>query len=172
MATSPHTEHAKSTAKQTRSGQDAIALLKADHREVKGWFGEYEKARSDKRKTELSTKICMALKVHTQIEEEYFYPAARDVLTDKKEEMVDEAVVEHQAAKELIAEIEAMTVGDELYDAKVKVLSEQIEHHVQEEEKELFPAVKKTDLDLKSLGAQLAARKTELMGQLGGESAH
>lgn len=165
MATGAQSTPAKSAAKAPPSGQDAIALLKADHREVEGWFEEYEKARSDKRKAELSAKICQALKVHTQIEEEYFYPASREVLNDKDEEMVDEAVVEHAAAKDLIAEIETMEVGDDLYDAKIKVLSEQIEHHVGEEEKEYFPKVRKTDLDLKALGAQMAARKEELMAQ-------
>lgn len=172
MATSAQSSAATSKSKTTATGPDAIALLKADHREVEDLFEQYEKARADSRKTELSSKICLALKVHTRIEEEIFYPASREVLSDKQEEMVDEAVVEHQAAKELIAEIESMSVGDDLYDAKIKVLSEQIEHHVGEEEKEYFPAVKKTDLDLKALGARMQARKDELMAELGGKTAH
>jgi hemerythrin superfamily protein len=145
---------------------DAVALLQADHREVKGWFDEYEKTDSDARKAKLSTQICQALKVHTQIEEEIFYPVSREYLKGEDEEMVDEAVVEHASAKDLIAEIEAMRVGDDLYDAKVKVLGEMIDHHVQEEEKEYFPACKKTEMDLVAVGAKLKARKDELMGQV------
>jgi hemerythrin superfamily protein len=167
---------AKSAAKTTKSKKtttsraapkDAIALLQADHREVEGWFSQFEKARGDARKAELAQKICLALKVHTQIEEEIFYPISREFLDD--ESIVDEAVVEHAAAKDLIAEIEQMQPGDELYDAKVKVLSEQIEHHVEEEEKEYFPEVKKTDMDLKAVGEQMADRKKVLMASMAGE---
>jgi hemerythrin superfamily protein len=148
----------------SRSQPDAIKLLKDDHREVEGWFDEFERARSDARKAELAAKICLALRVHTQIEEELFYPPSREVLKD--DDIVDEAVVEHDAAKKLIAEIETMKPGDDLYDAKVTVLSEMIQHHVKEEEKEYFPRVRKTDLDLKAIGAQLAARKEELMAKM------
>jgi len=155
----------RSKSAATRSGeQNAIQLLKADHREVEGMFSQFEKTNGMATKAKLAEQICLALKVHTQIEEEIFYPAARDALSD--EEMVDEAVVEHAAAKDLIAEIEAMEPGEDLFDAKVKVLSEQIEHHVQEEEKEMFPKLQKTDMDMRALGVRMAQRKTELMSSM------
>ena len=155
----------RSKSAATRSGeQNAIQLLKADHREVEGMFSQFEKTNGMATKAKLAEQICLALKVHTQIEEEIFYPAARDALSD--EEMVDEAVVEHAAAKDLIAEIEAMEPGEDLFDAKVKVLSEQIEHHVEEEEKEMFPKLQKTDMDMRALGVRMAQRKTELMSSM------
>lgn len=145
---------------------DAIALLKADHREVLGWFDAYEDAKDDAAKASLSARICQALKVHSRIEEEIFYPAARKATGD--EDLLDEAQVEHAAAKDLIDQIEAMQVGDPLYDAKVQVLGEQIRHHAGEEEAELFPEARRANMDLKALGARLQARKQELMGQAGG----
>lgn len=156
---------AKSASTAKRSGQqDAIQLLKADHREVEKMFAQFEKTNGSATKSKLAEQICLALKVHTQIEEEIFYPAAREALTD--EEMIDEAVVEHAAAKDLIAEIEAMDVGEDLFDAKVKVLSEQIEHHVEEEEKEMFPKLQKKDMDMRMLGMRMAERKKELMSSM------
>lgn len=155
---------AKKTTTRKSPQKDAIALLKADHREVEGWFSQFEKARSEARKLELVEKILLALKVHTQVEEELVYPPSREVVKD--EELVDEAVVEHDAAKKLMAEIEAMEFSDEMYDAKVKVLSEQIEHHVEEEEKEYFPQLQKSDMDLKAIGEQIMMRKKELMAEL------
>lgn len=143
---------------------DAIALLKADHREVEKLFAQFERARDEGQKGEIAQQICMALRTHTQIEEEIFYPTSREFLDD--EEIVDEALVEHAAAKELIGEIERMRPGDELYDAKVKVLSEQIEHHVEEEEKEYFPQLQKSDMDLKAIGAEMAERKAALTGEM------
>lgn len=166
----PKKSPAKRTAKPAGE-KDAIALLKADHREVEGLFSQFEKTKDDAKKGEIAAKICAALKVHTQIEEEIFYPAARDAFTDKQEDMVDEAVVEHAGAKQLIAEIETMKPGEDLYDAKVKVLSEQIEHHVEEEEKEFFPAAQKTEMDMDALGARMAARKQELMRAASGQRA-
>jgi hemerythrin-like domain-containing protein len=160
----------KSKTRRARSGdQDALKLLKADHREVEGWFSDYEDA-GDAEKARLADKICLALKVHTQVEEEIFYPAARDALSD--EEILDEAVVEHAAARDLIAEIEQMEVGEDLFDAKVKVLSEQIEHHVQEEETEMFPKLRETDMDMDALGARMAERKKELMSKLQRPNGH
>lgn len=158
----------KTTARKTQrtSANDAIKLLEADHRQVEKWFKEFEATNGQKTKAKLAEQICLALKVHTQIEEEIFYPASREALSGDQEEMVDEAVVEHAAAKNLIAEIEAMEVGDELFDAKVKVLQEMIEHHVEEEEKEYFPATRKTEMDMEALGMQMASRKEELMGQM------
>lgn len=126
-------------------------------------FKAFEKAEEDVEKQKLATQICKALTVHAQIEEEIFYPAAYDVLDDDGDDLVDEAQVEHSSAKALIAEIEAMQVGEPLFDAKVKVLGEYIRHHVEEEETQLFPECRDTDVDLKSLGELLLARKEELM---------
>jgi hemerythrin superfamily protein len=155
----------KTAAKSTTSrGPDAIALLKADHRAVEKLFSQFERARDQDRKKALADKICLELWVHMRIEEEIFYPTSREYLED--EDIVDEAVVEHAAAKGLMGEIEGMQPDEELYDAKVTVLQEQIEHHVEEEESEYFPKVKKTDMDLRAIGAQMQARKHELMAQM------
>src|SRR4051794_26801670 len=145
---------------ETKS-QDAIALLKEDHRAVEKLFKDFEGAKGEGRKEKLARQICLELSVHTKIEEEIFYPACDGKI---EEDLLKEAYVEHDAAKLLIAEIEAANgQGDEFFDAKVQVLSEEIEHHVEEEEKELFPQVRKAELDLKALGEELAARKNELM---------
>jgi hemerythrin-like domain-containing protein len=156
------TRSAASKSSSTRA-QDAIALLKADHKTVDQMFKSYEEAKTATQKGKLASQICEALKVHTQIEEEIFYPACRGEI---EEDMLDEAKVEHASCKQLIAEIEAMQPGEDLYDAKVTVLGEYVRHHVKEEEQEMFPEARKTDLDLKALGAQMAARKTELEQQL------
>ncbi len=145
---------------------DAIKLLKDDHREVKGWFADFDKTDDDAKKQELADKICKALTVHAQIEEEIFYPAAYDALDEEGDDMLDEAEVEHASAKELIAQIEASKVGEPLFDAKVTVLGEYINHHVEEEESELFPECRASDMDLKALGLQLAERKAELMASV------
>jgi hypothetical protein len=143
--------------------KDAIALLKADHRKVEELFEQYESARS--RKADIAKKICMELTIHTMIEEEIFYPACREAGVES--DMMDEANVEHDGAKTLIAELEAGAPGDEFYDAKVKVLSEEIKHHVKEEEQRggIFSGAREADLDLEALGEQMAARKRELMAQ-------
>ncbi len=160
---------AKRTSGSKKSTEpDAIDLLIADHKEVKALFKQYDKlvkaeAGSDE-KQEIALQICTALTAHATAEEELFYPAAREVLGED-EDLVDEADVEHASAKELIAQIEAGTPDDPLYDAKVKVLGEYIDHHVKEEEGEMFPKVRKSDLDLDSLGEDIAARKAELLGQ-------
>ncbi len=158
---------ARSTAKGTGS-PDAIELLMTDHREVKALFKEYDKlvkADADAgEKQVVAAQICVMLTAHATAEEELFYPRAREVLGDA-EDLVDEADVEHASAKELIAQIEAGSPDDPLYDAKVKVLGEYIDHHVKEEEGEMFPKVRKSDLDLDALGEEIAARKAELMGQ-------
>lgn len=153
----------KATGKRTatRAPADAIALLRADHKAVQDLFDKFEKTRSEERKGAIAEKICRELTVHAQIEEEIFYPAAREVL--RQEDLLDEAAVEHQSAKDLIAQIESGNPGDDLFDAKVKVLGEYIKHHVKEEQNEMFPQVKKTKLDLRALGEQLQARKAELM---------
>jgi hemerythrin superfamily protein len=157
---------ASSKAKVARRPQDAIALLRADHALVEDLFSQFEKAREDKRKQSLAIRICMELKIHTTIEEEIFYPATREVLP-KEEDLLDEAKVEHDSAKELIAQIESGQPSDDLWEAKVTVLSEYIKHHVKEEQTEMFPKVRKTKLDLKALGEQLLARKQQLMEQMG-----
>lgn len=169
MATTTKTKSAKAQAradapKQTTpagDAPDAIALLEADHREVDGYFEQFEAAQDPSEKKALADQICLALKVHAQIEEELFYPAAREKTGDG--DLIDEAIVEHMGAKTLVAQIEAMIPGQPLYDAKVKVLGEQVRHHVEEEETELFPEVRETGLDLEALGAAMAARKAELM---------
>lgn len=153
---------AKSAAKS--KNVDAIELLESDHAEVQEYFDQYEDLESDDEKKVLAEQICLALKVHAQIEEEIFYPAAREATQDN--DLLDEAAVEHAGAKALIAEIEAMEPGQNLYDAKVKVLGEQIRHHVKEEEGELFPEIRESDLDLAELGAEMAERKAELMSEL------
>jgi hemerythrin superfamily protein len=132
----------------------AIRLLKADHREVDAWFEEYEQLEEADEKVALFNKIALALKVHTQIEEEIFYPEERG---DVEDDLMDEAYVEHDGAKKLIAEIEAMTPDEEFYDAKVKVLGEYIKHHVKEEEQPggMFAQAKKGDEDLDAMGERL-----------------
>jgi hemerythrin superfamily protein len=141
--------------------QDALTLLKEDHRAVEKLFKEFENAKGDGRKEKLARQICFELTVHTTIEEEIFYPACKGKIDEDK---LKEAYVEHDAAKLLIAEIEAGSgKTDDFFDAKVQVLGEQIDHHVKEEEDELFPEVRKADIDTKALGEQLAARKQELM---------
>jgi hemerythrin superfamily protein len=157
---------AKSTRSKSRAApvpRDAVALLKADHRQVEGWFEQFESTRSDERKGKLARQICQALKVHTEIEEEIFYPAFLAATEDK--DTHHEAEVEHDGAKKLIAEIEASGPDDDYYDAKVKVLSEMIKHHVKEEEQRggMFAEARDSDMDLKALGEQLAARKADLM---------
>jgi hemerythrin superfamily protein len=148
---------------------DAIALLMADHREVDTLFKEYEKLckadADDGEKGLLAAQICAMLTVHTTIEEEIFYPAARAALDEDDQSLIDEAAVEHASAKDLIAQIEDSNPGDDLFDAKVQVLGEYIRHHVKEEEGELFPKVKKAKADLAALGEALSARKEELVAE-------
>jgi hypothetical protein len=151
----------RSASKKKSVPSNALALLQADHREVQDLFDKFEKTRSDERKAALAEQICNELTIHAQIEEEIFYPAAREAIRDK--DLLEEATVEHQSAKDLIAQIEGSSPGEELFDAKVKVLGEYVKHHVKEEQGELFAQVRKTKLDLKALGEQLMARKQELM---------
>ena len=143
---------------------DAIALLKADHKEVSDMLEKFETARSTKEK--LAQQICQALTVHAQIEEEIFYPAAREALGDEGKDLLDEAKVEHNSLKELISKIEGSSPHDDLFEAHVTVLGEYVKHHVKEEEGELFPKLRKSDMDLKGIGEQLAARKKELMSRM------
>ena len=152
----------RSATTSKTSKPDAVALLKADHRQVEGWFAQFEKASSASKKQQLVANICAALTVHTSIEEEIFYPAFIEATGDK--DMHHEAIVEHAGAKKLIAEIQGMSAGDDYFDAKVTVLSEMIKHHVKEEEQPggMFAESKKSDMDLRALGERLMARKEEL----------
>jgi hemerythrin-like domain-containing protein len=144
---------------------DAIELLTNDHQEVADLFEEYQQLCEDdadsQTRQELAEEICTMLSVHAAIEEEIFYPAARDALDDDR--IVDEAFIEHQSAKELIAQVQNGDPDSPMYDACVKVLGEYVKHHVNEEEGELFPALREAELDLDALGAQLASRQEQLL---------
>ena len=157
-----------STDRSTDAPRDAIALLKQDHRTVSQLFDEFEKA-DEEEQSAIAQRVCQLLTVHAQIEEELLYPAAKECFEgdEENEDLVNEAEVEHGSAKELIAKIEGMSSGDEHFKATVTVLGEYIKHHVKEEENELFPQLKKSELDLKELGGRLADRKFALMEQLG-----
>lgn len=151
------------TTKAKPAAQDAIALLKADHEAVSQLFAEYEKTRSVPNKKALVAEICTALTVHAQIEEEIFYPAVKAALKDKM--LVPEATVEHAGVKDLIAQLKDATPDGDMYDAKVKVLSEYVKHHVKEEQTEMFTKAKASSLDMAELGARMAARKEDLLAQ-------
>jgi hemerythrin superfamily protein len=160
----------KSTRTTTRRKTPAaIALLKADHREVKDLFKQFEAVSSRKgreaKMEELARQICLALTVHAQIEEEIFYPAAKEAVADG--DLLDEAQVEHASAKQLIGQIQRMSASDELFKAKVTVLGEYVNHHVKEEENEIFPAIKPRKIDLDAVGEEMAARKEKLMQRQG-----
>lgn len=146
--------------------RNAIELLKHDHRKVDALFAELESESSDERKLELGRTICVELTVHTRIEEELFYPAAKEALSDEQDDLIAEAAVEHDSLKRLIADIDGSAVGEELFDARFTVLKEYVQHHVKEEENELMPAVERTEIDLDALGEQLAERKQALEREL------
>jgi iron-sulfur cluster repair protein YtfE (RIC family) len=148
----------------TGTGQSAIELLEQDHREVERFFADYEDLKDGREKSLLAAKIFVALKVHTQIEEQIFYPEARKATGN--DELIDEAVAEHGEAKALIAELEASTVGNDTFDEKMSALREKISHHVSEEEEKLFPEVEDAKPDLDAIGEQLAEKKAQLMSQL------
>jgi hemerythrin superfamily protein len=154
---------------------DAIELLTTDHKEVKTLFKQYDRLvesdGSEDEKQALAEQICQMLTVHASIEEEVFYPAAREALGEDAD-LVDEADIEHASAKELITQIEGSSPEDDHFDARVKVLGEYIDHHVKEEEGEMFPKVKKAKLDTAALGSALVARKEELIAALSEEAAH
>jgi hemerythrin superfamily protein len=149
---------------------NALKLLEKDHDAVDALFKQYESEKDEMKpaqKQKLATQICGMLTVHATIEEEIFYPAIRNLDEDTKD-LVAEAAVEHQSLKDIIGRLEAAPPSDPLYDAGVKVLAEYVKHHVKEEEKELFPKVRSSDVDLDALGARLMERKQELEGQSGG----
>ena len=150
-----------SRASSTSSGQDAIGLLRADHKRVSDLYEQYESTRSAAKKKTIVASICLELSVHAQVEEEIFYPAVKAALKDK--ELIPEAQVEHASLKELIAQVKDKEPDGEMFDAKIKVMSEYTKHHVKEEQNEMFPKAKNTRLDMKELGARIAARKEELM---------
>lgn len=154
------------TTKSASASTNAVELLIEDHEKVKKLFKEYErlaKKGDTEGKQEVATHICEELTVHTTIEEEIFYPAAKAAFDEK--DLVNEAAVEHASAKILIDQIKKTSPKDEMYDALVKVLNEYIEHHVKEEETEMFPKAKKAKLDLNALGARMMERKDALMGE-------
>ncbi|TAK77958.1 MAG: hemerythrin domain-containing protein [Aquabacterium sp.] len=160
MTTATKTKPARASSAQPK---DATAMLRADHQAVSELFEQYEKARSSTKKVQLVAQLCQELKVHAQIEEEIFYPAFKQALKDK--ELIPEATVEHDTLKSLIGQIEGVEPDGEMYDAKVKVLSEYVKHHVKEEQGEIFPKARDSSLDLVALGARLAERKAELLAQ-------
>ena len=159
------------TRKSDRGPTDAVEMLKADHKAVKALFKKFAALKDDddssdgrKEKRVVVQKICDALTVHTTIEEEIFYPAVRAAIADA--DLMDEALVEHAGAKDLIAQLQGMDVNDDLFDAKVTVLGELIDHHVEEEEGDMFPKAKKAQVDLEQLGASMATRRREVLADL------
>jgi len=171
---SMHHSEAKSTLRRLSHGDksmNALDLLMTDHKEVQKLFKEFKRQAKEKDaelERQLAQKICAELRIHAQIEEEIFYPAVRNAIDDK--DIMDEAQVEHASAKELIAEIEAMQPTDDLFEARVTVLGEYINHHIEEEQDEMFPKVRKSDLDLDQLGQELAQRKSELQKEVPAET--
>jgi hemerythrin-like domain-containing protein len=155
------------TSSKAKLKKNAIDLLTEDHKKVKKLFKDYEKLKEEgdiERKKAVAIEICDDLTVHSKIEEELFYPAARDVIED--DELINEADVEHATAKDLIAQIQSMDAEDPMYDAKVIVLAEYVSHHIDEEQNEIFPKVKKAKLDVEALGSKIAQRKEVLMTKL------
>jgi len=166
MPATSHPTPGRAGAHETH--KDILQLLMAEHREVKAMFQQYRKlvdagGKGDERML-IASQICVALTLHTQVEEEILYPAAREVLT-RDEDLVDEAYVEHAGAKSLIAQIKTRTSDQPLFDAKVHVLGEYIDHHVREEENEFFPKLRKTTLDLDAMGERMLERRKALMAQ-------
>ncbi len=156
-------KHPQPATKSGATAPDAIELLVADHKAVKTLFKQFAKLKDgdggNEEKSALVQRICAELTVHATIEEEIFYPAVREAIDD--DDLVDEAEVEHASAKELIAQLAAASPDDDQYDAKVTVLGELIDHHVEEEEDEMFPQARKK-IDVAAVGAELAERKAEL----------
>jgi hemerythrin superfamily protein len=153
---------------KSAKAQDAIALLEADHEEVRQLFAQFKELKeegSQEEKEALVQQVCNALVIHTQIEEEIFYPAVRAAIDDS--DLMDEALVEHAGAKDLIEQLQGMDPDDDLYAAKVTVLGEQIDHHVEEEEGEMFPKAKKSKLDTVALGEKMLKKKLSLLQEMG-----
>ncbi|HEX4616515.1 MAG TPA: hemerythrin domain-containing protein [Stellaceae bacterium] len=163
---SSRSKSANQNKERQQAARNAFDVLEEDHREVEEWFDEYDELKDsdEDRKARLAEKICLALKVHAQIEEEIFYPRAREATKD--DDLIDEAIVEHATVKNLIGEIEEMDAGEELYDAKIRVLGEMVKRHIREEEEELFPELQSAKIDLDAVGTELAERKEELMSEM------
>jgi hemerythrin superfamily protein len=164
MPTSTRTSTSRSTTSRSSAHKEATALLRADHKLVSELFEQYEKSRSPDKKKELVAQICKELTVHAQVEEEIFYPAVQAALQDH--ELIPEAHVEHATLKDLIAQVEGLEPDGEMFDAKIKVMSEYVKHHVKEEQSEIFPKARATSLDMTELGDQITARKQELMNAM------
>jgi hemerythrin superfamily protein len=151
----------------SKSSKDALELLEEDHRKVEELFDEFDEMEGDnKRREQIAKQICRELTVHAQIEEEIFYPRAREATKD--DELIDEAIVEHDSVKHLIEEIEEMKAGESLFDARIRVLEEMVKRHIQEEEEELFPELTSAGMDTKAVGQELSRRKQELMAEMPG----
>ncbi|MCC8404472.1 hemerythrin domain-containing protein [Paraburkholderia sp. MMS20-SJTN17] len=171
-ATKPASEQTKSAApRETASTPDALALLIDDHRKVEKLFDAFGQSRGDERdaleaKATLAQRACEELTMHAMIEEELLYPAAQRALPDDDQLDVDESYVEHFLVKTLIARFETLKAGDKGFDATFKVMSELVRHHIEEEESELFPALRRSGCDLAALGEQIAARKQTLQARL------
>ncbi len=163
---SSRSKSANQNKERQQAARNAFDVLEEDHREVEEWFDEYDELKDtdEHRKGELAEKICHALKVHAQIEEEIFYPRARAATRD--DDLIDEAIVEHATVKNMIAEIEEMDAGEDLFDAKIRVLGEMVKRHIREEEEELFPELQSAKMDLDAVGKELAERKQELMSEM------
>jgi hemerythrin superfamily protein len=164
MPTATKTSTSKSPASKAAAPKEATALLRADHKLVSDLFEQYEKSRSTSKKKDLVAQICKELTVHAQVEEEIFYPAVKAALKDH--ELIPEANVEHATLKDLIAQVEGIEPDGEMFDAKIKVMSEYVKHHVKEEQNEIFPKARATSLDMTELGEQITARKQELMSAM------
>jgi hemerythrin superfamily protein len=164
MPTAIKTATSKAPASKAPAHKEATALLRADHKLVSDLFEQYEKSRSVSKKKELVAQICKELTVHAQVEEEIFYPAVKAALKDH--ELIPEANVEHATLKDLIAQVEGIEPDGEMFDAKIKVMSEYVKHHVKEEQNEIFPKARATSLDMTELGDQITARKQELMNAM------
>lgn len=158
---SPSTSSTDTSKQKSVGSMDAIAILKADHQAIHEMFGEYENRIGKSQKKALLTDICTALSIHVQIEEELFYPAVESAL--KNPLLVSEASVEHEGIKRLMIEIEALEPDDDMFDAKVKVLSEYVKHHVKEEHDEMFPQAREAGIEMKELGERMASRKIKLL---------
>ena len=159
---------------KTRKKDDAIALLKKDHREVEGLFKEFEALEENGGEAvePVIATACTELKIHDKLETEIFYPAIREEAGDEKEieDLLNEAEVEHEHVRDLVQTLEGMSAGEEKRNAHFTVLMEYVKHHVKEEEKEMFPKLKKLDIDFKEIGARMKERKQELMAELGVEA--
>jgi hemerythrin superfamily protein len=153
---------------ETRRDEDAITILCADHRAVDQLFDAFERADKDdlERKSTLVQRACELLTIHAIVEEELLYPAAREALEEEEKDEVDEAYVEHFLVKTLIEKFMQLKAGEEGFDATFKVLSENVRHHVEEEESELFPELRKTKVDLMALGRKIAERKDVLQSRI------